>query len=146
LRCNRAKLLLDLCAKAIEGSVDWTPACFPCDFGDENSRNGGDSAPHVPRSVVQERAGFGLTTGLGLTKGVGSAALRCLHWRHDRHDRYRASYQLAGCRCLTVPLATGNGSPVRHPVLSHGRASGPFPVPSRPKRRSWHDRYDWPFP
>jgi isoamylase len=52
LRCNPAKLLLDPYAKAIEGSVDWTPACFPYDFGDENSRNADDSAPHVPRSVV----------------------------------------------------------------------------------------------
>jgi isoamylase len=52
LRCNPAKLLLDPYAKAIEGSVDWTPACFPYDFGDENSPNDDDSAPHVPRSVV----------------------------------------------------------------------------------------------
>ncbi len=51
-RCNPAKLLLDPYAKAIEGSVDWAPACFPYDFGEENSRNDADSAPHVPRSVV----------------------------------------------------------------------------------------------
>ncbi len=52
LRCNPAKLLLDPYAKAVDGSVDWTPACFPYDFGDENSQNSDDSAPHVPRSVV----------------------------------------------------------------------------------------------
>ena len=52
LRCNPAKLLLDPYAKAIEGAVDWAPACFPYNFGDENSRNEDDSAPHVPRSVV----------------------------------------------------------------------------------------------
>jgi glycogen operon protein len=52
LRCNPAKLLLDPYTKAVEGSVDWTPACFPYDFSDENSRNDDDSAPHVPRSVV----------------------------------------------------------------------------------------------
>ena len=52
LRCNPAKLLLDPYAKAIEGGVDWAPACFPYIFGDENSRNDEDSAPHVPRSVV----------------------------------------------------------------------------------------------
>jgi isoamylase len=51
-RCNPAKLLLDPYAKAIEGQVDWTQACFPYNFGDENSRNDDDSAPHVPRSVV----------------------------------------------------------------------------------------------
>src|ERR1019366_512830 len=51
-RCNPAKLLLDPYAKAIEGQVDWVQACFPYNFGDENSRNDDDSAPHVPRSVV----------------------------------------------------------------------------------------------
>jgi isoamylase len=51
-RCNPAKLLLDPYAKAIEGQVDWAQACFPYNFGDENSRNDDDSAPHVPRSVV----------------------------------------------------------------------------------------------
>src|SRR6185437_9118814 len=52
VRCNPAKLLLDPYAKAIEGAVDWAPPCFPYNFGDENSRNDADSAPHVPRSVV----------------------------------------------------------------------------------------------
>jgi isoamylase len=51
-RCNPAKLLLDPYAKAIEGQVDWNPACFPYTFGDEDSRNDDDSAPFVPRSVV----------------------------------------------------------------------------------------------
>jgi isoamylase len=52
MRCNPAKLLLDPYAKAIEGQVDWDQACFPYNFGDENSRNDDDSAPHMPRSVV----------------------------------------------------------------------------------------------
>jgi glycogen operon protein len=51
-RCNPAKLLLDPYAKAIEGQVQWNQACFPYNFGDENSRNDDDSAPYVPRSVV----------------------------------------------------------------------------------------------
>jgi isoamylase len=51
-RCNPAKLLLDPYAKAIEGQVDWNPACFPYNFGDEDSRNDDDSAPFVPKSVV----------------------------------------------------------------------------------------------
>jgi isoamylase len=51
-RCNPAKLLLDPYAKAIEGQVTWAQACFPYNFGDENSRNDDDSAPYVPRSVV----------------------------------------------------------------------------------------------
>ncbi|GAC1361551.1 MAG: glycogen debranching protein GlgX [Actinomycetota bacterium] len=51
-RCNPAKLLLDPYAKAIEGQVDWAPACFPYVFGSEESPNTEDSAPHVPKSVV----------------------------------------------------------------------------------------------
>jgi isoamylase len=51
-RCNPAKLLIDPYAKAIEGQVDWNPACFPYTIGDENARNDDDSAPYVPRSVV----------------------------------------------------------------------------------------------
>ena len=35
LRCNPAKLLLDPYAKAIDGEVDWDPACFSYDFSDE---------------------------------------------------------------------------------------------------------------
>jgi isoamylase len=52
LRCNPNKLLLDPYAKAIDGEVDWDQACFGYTFGDENSRNDDDSAPHVPKSVV----------------------------------------------------------------------------------------------
>jgi isoamylase len=51
-RCNPAKLLLDPYAKAIEGEVRWGQACFPYNFGDEDSRNDDDSAGYVPRSVV----------------------------------------------------------------------------------------------
>jgi glycogen operon protein len=52
LRCNANKLLLDPYARAVEGDVDWQPACYGYDFGDEDSRNDEDSAPHVPRSVI----------------------------------------------------------------------------------------------
>jgi isoamylase len=51
-RCNPAKLLIDPYAKAVEGGVHWDQACFPYNFGDENSRNDDDSAPFVPRSIV----------------------------------------------------------------------------------------------
>ncbi len=51
-RCNRAKLLLDPYAKAIDGSVAWGPAVFSYEFGSPEKRNDEDSAPHVPRSVV----------------------------------------------------------------------------------------------
>jgi isoamylase len=51
-RCNPAKLLLDPYAKAIEGEVDWDESCFGYRFGDPESRNDDDSAPHTMRSVV----------------------------------------------------------------------------------------------
>jgi len=51
-RCNPNKLLLDPYAKAVDGGVDWHPSCFPYNFGDHDSRNDEDSAPHVPKAVV----------------------------------------------------------------------------------------------
>jgi isoamylase len=51
-RCNPNKLLLDPYAKAIDGSVDWSPACFGYQFDDPDERNDDDSAPHVPKAVV----------------------------------------------------------------------------------------------
>jgi isoamylase len=51
-RCNPAKVLLDPYAKAIEGEIDWDEACFGYRFGDPESRNDADSAPHTMRSVV----------------------------------------------------------------------------------------------
>jgi glycogen operon protein len=51
-RCNPNKLLLDPYAKAVDGGVDWDPACFPYDFADPAARNDDDSAPHVPKGVV----------------------------------------------------------------------------------------------
>ena len=53
-RCNPNKLLLDPYAKAVDGGVDWHPACFPYDVnsGDPASRNDDDSAAHVPKGVV----------------------------------------------------------------------------------------------
>jgi glycogen operon protein len=51
-RCNPAKLLLDPYAKAVEGEVHWSQACFPYTFGDQDARNDADSAACVPRAVV----------------------------------------------------------------------------------------------
>ncbi len=51
-RCNPNKLLLDPYAKAIHGQVDWDQAVFGYNFGDENSVNNEDSAPHMMLGVV----------------------------------------------------------------------------------------------
>jgi glycogen operon protein len=52
LRCNPAKLLLDPYAKAIDGSIEWDESLFGYHFGDPDSRNDDDSAPHLPKCVV----------------------------------------------------------------------------------------------
>jgi isoamylase len=54
LWCNSSKLLIDPYAKAIDGSVDWTPACFGYELADPDKPNFDDSAPHVPLTVVDD--------------------------------------------------------------------------------------------
>ncbi|MER5888256.1 glycogen debranching protein GlgX [Streptomyces sp. NPDC001941] len=51
-RGNSAKLLLDPYALAVSGSVDWNEAVYGYHFGDPDSRNDLDSAPHTMTSVV----------------------------------------------------------------------------------------------
>jgi isoamylase len=51
-RCDPSKLLMDPYAKALEGAIDWAPACFSYDFADPQRRNTDDSAPHTMKSVV----------------------------------------------------------------------------------------------
>ena len=51
-RCDPSKLLIDPYAKALEGAMDWAPACFSYDFDDPTKRNTEDSAPHTMKSVV----------------------------------------------------------------------------------------------
>ncbi|HEU5037941.1 MAG TPA: glycogen debranching protein GlgX [Nocardioides sp.] len=52
LRCNPSKLLLDPYAKATARDIDWDQALFSYNFGDEDSRNDDDSAPHMTYGVV----------------------------------------------------------------------------------------------
>jgi len=51
-RCNPSKLLLDPYAKAVDGDVDWSQACFSYQWDDPSLPNTDNSAPHVPKSVV----------------------------------------------------------------------------------------------
>ncbi|MFY0406366.1 glycogen debranching protein GlgX [Solicola sp. PLA-1-18] len=52
IRCDPSKLLIDPYAKALDGAIDWAPACFSYDFKDRTKRNTEDSAAHTMRSVV----------------------------------------------------------------------------------------------
>jgi glycogen operon protein len=49
---NPAKLLLDPYARVIEGTTDWSQACFAYRFDAPDEPELSDSAPFVPRSVV----------------------------------------------------------------------------------------------
>ncbi|AND16426.1 glycogen debranching enzyme GlgX [Rathayibacter tritici] len=51
-RCNPNKLLLDPYAKAISGEIDWDQSLFSYTFGDPDSTNDEDSAPHMMMGVV----------------------------------------------------------------------------------------------
>ncbi len=51
---NPHKLLLDPYAKLIDSTVDWDPACFAYVFGEPDTPNTADSAPHVPKAVVHD--------------------------------------------------------------------------------------------
>ena len=55
LWCNPSKLLLDPYAKAIDGEIDWSEACFGYQFDDPDQPNTDDSAPHVAKAVVGDR-------------------------------------------------------------------------------------------
>ncbi len=51
-RANPNKLLLDPYAKATTGTIDWDPSLFSYNFGDPDSPNNDDSAPHMMLGVV----------------------------------------------------------------------------------------------
>src|SRR4051812_12571762 len=51
-RCNPNKLLLDPYAKATTGEIRWDQSLYGYNFGDEDSRNDDDSAPHMTLGVV----------------------------------------------------------------------------------------------
>ncbi|MEX1077478.1 MAG: glycogen debranching protein GlgX [Homoserinimonas sp.] len=52
LRFNPNKLLIDPYAKATSGDIDWGQPLFSYNFGEPDSRNDEDSAPHTMLSVV----------------------------------------------------------------------------------------------
>jgi len=52
LRCNPNKLLLDPYAKAVCDDIQWGQSLFSYNFGDPDSRNDDDSAPHMMHGVV----------------------------------------------------------------------------------------------
>ena len=52
VRCNPHKLLLDPYAKATAREIDWDQSLFGYSFGDPDSRNDADSAPHMTLGVV----------------------------------------------------------------------------------------------
>jgi glycogen operon protein len=51
-RCNRQQAAARPYAKASDGDIDWSQACFSYTWGDEESFNDEDSGPHMSKSVV----------------------------------------------------------------------------------------------
>ncbi len=84
-RCNPAKLLLDPYAKGIDGDVRWDEAAFPYQFSaGPDVRNDEDSAPFMPRCVVQQPffdwAGDRLRNGPGMKPSSTSCTSKALRY------------------------------------------------------------------
>ena len=133
LWCNPAKLLLDPYAKAIDGEVDWDPACFGYDFAHPDKANKTDSGPHVPRPSSATRSSTGPTT---------AARASACTTRSSTRPMSRASLP-ATLRCPTE--MRGTYSAIAHPAVidapvvarHHGdRADARAPVRPRPPPRA----------
>ena len=53
VRCNPSKLLLDPYARAIEGEVRWSPACYGYILGEPAERNDEDSAALIVAALAR---------------------------------------------------------------------------------------------
>ena len=130
LWCNPAKLLLDPYAKAIDGDVDWDPACFGYDFDDPDEPNTADSGPHVPRAVVSDPF---------------------FDWGNDRppdhgmHDTiiYEAHVKGLTARHPAVPdEMRGTYSAIAHPaVIDHLSSLGITAIELMPVHQFVHDHH-----
>ena len=88
---NPTKLLIDPYAKAIEGEVDWSPACFGYEFDDPDRPNVDDSAPHVP--LANPPACY---LKYPAASGSGSLPVRRSRFLRRRHPRRAARSQPRG--------------------------------------------------
>jgi isoamylase len=128
--CNPNKLLLDPYAKAVDGEVDWSQACFPYDFGEPFSRNDDDSSPHVPRSVVHNPF---------------------FDWGNDRHPKvpmhqtviYEAHVKGLTATHPEVPEALrGTYAGVAHPaIIEHLTSLGITSLELQPVHQFIHDSH-----
>ena len=130
LWCNPAKLLLDPYVKAVDGEVDWDPACFAYDIDDPSLPNSADSAPHVP---------------LGL---VGDPFFDWANDRPPRHAMHETIIYEAHVRGLTmthpdVPAERrGTYSGVAHPVvIEHLTRLGVTAIELMPVHQFVHDHH-----
>ena len=130
LWCNPAKLLLDPYAKAVDGEVDWDPACFAYDFAHPLAPNTADSAPHVPTGVVGDPF---------------------FDWGNDRapqHAMHETILYEAHVRGLTVrhpdvpPELRGTYAGVAHPaVIDHLTRLGITAIELMPVHHFLHDHH-----
>ncbi len=129
-RCNPSKLLLDPYAKAIDGEIDWSQACFAYTWGKENSYNGEDSGPHMSKSVVISPF---------------------FDWDHDRHPHtpynetviYEAHVKGLTQTHPDIPEEIrGTYSAIAHPVmLEHYKKIGVTAIELMPVHQFIHDKH-----
>jgi glycogen operon protein len=127
-RCHPAKLLLDPYAKAIEGEVRWNEAVFSHRPGQEDTPDGDDSAPFVPRSIVIDPA---------------------FDWGADRHPRtplhhsifYELHVKGFTARHPEIPEAMrGTYAALAHPVsLEYFKQLGVTAIELMPVHQFVHD-------
>jgi len=127
---NDAKLLLDPYARVIEGEVRWDPSCFAYSFDDPDRPETTDSAPFVPRSVVESP---------------------WFDWGHDRppdtpmHETVIYELHVKGFTALhpsLEPHARGTYAGLAHPeVIAHLQRLGVTAVELQPVHSFVHDHH-----
>ncbi len=131
MRCNPAKLLLDPYAKAVDGEVDWDPACFAYDFADPTAADTADSAPHVPK-------GDGRRPVLRLGQRPRAPASRCTRRSSTRPTS-------AASRCATPTFRPSCAAPtpaLAHPaVIEHLTRLGITAIELMPVHQFVHDHH-----
>ena len=79
LRCNPAKLLIDPYARALAGTVRYSPALVGHQAGNPGQPDQADSAPFVPRSLVVDTAAYDWEGDQRLNRGYADSVLYEIH-------------------------------------------------------------------
>ena len=130
LWCNPAKLLLDPYAKAIDGEIDWDPACFGYDFDDPDR-----PTPPTARRTCRRRSSATRTS-------TGATTVRRTSPLHETVI-YEAHVKGLTMRHPDVPAELrGTYAGLAHPaVIEHLRGLGVTAVELMPVHQFVHDHH-----